>query len=300
MRKRMLQLPGVPEQINRETVPVMVNTTDVGFPDELKCLKWWKDQYYVNPWTRMIYGHFVLMKSDGSRLYGTSGCQCVETMKHNHPFKFGQEHFSQAVDYFKRSRALEAVENPNAEQKQGLKDIYAAIKLQAHLGRICGDDKRLLTGRFLADYGAQNWVTVLGQLMPPKKGQNEADPLGRRMRISAIRCLGEFVSDKTPFVGASASHLEALYKQAGVAQFDAIRAKIMKEKKVKHLRPQDIPLPPSMVRLAAHSLGKVVGENWKKDDPELATKASTWWLKHEGEERFQLGEAQLTSRGKTK
>ncbi len=288
MRERLLEAPGVPEQINRDTVPVLINTTDSGFPDEIECLKWWKDQYYINPWTRMIYGHFMFINGDGSRYYGTSGCQCVESMKYDDSFKYGKQQFNKGVELFKKSRALERISKRTQAEEKGLQDIYKEIEYRVAAGRVCGEDMRLLTGRFLAGHGAQNWATVLQQLMPPKPGQNESDPLGPNMRISATRRLGEFVSDKTPFTVGAEKHLEALYIQAGHEQYLALRKKILKEKKVGYICPEDVPLPPSLVRSAAYSLGQIVGQGWKKDAPDLVEVASRWWLAHQGEARFQV------------
>ncbi len=288
MRSRLLEVPGFPEQINQETIPALVNTTDVGYPQDVPCLSWWKNQYKDNPWTSMIFSNFVMINGAGSRVYGISGCQCVEAMKHNHPFKFAKRSFERGIELYKKSRSLEKLKNLNESQKKGLNDIYAEMQHRELAGRICGNDGRLLTGRFLTGHGARDWDSVRRQLMPPKPGQNEKDPLGRRLRVAAVRALGEFLVDTRPFSQSAAEHLEALYIQAGPNQFHDFRRKFLEETGKKEVSPEDVPVPISLVKRAAHSLGLIGGQNWKNDDPKLLVKARAWWLQHQDEDRFRI------------
>ncbi len=288
MRQKLLEAPGVPERINQETVPVMINTTNDGFPKDVKCLKWFRDQHKENPWIHMIYGFSIFINHDGSRYFGSSGCQCKNHTRRGTPYINAVQVFSNSLDRWKRVRRLERLEKRSKEEEAQLQKTYKDGEKQVAEGQVCGNDMRLMTARFLSGWGAESWKNVLAQLILPKPGQNENDPLGRRMRVAATRRLGEFILDDSPFDGRHTEHLAAIYTDVAATEYDEVRRKIMKQKKLRYVRPEDIPLPPSLIRLAAVSLGKIVEKNWKASDPLLVKKARKWWAAHEKDPQFQL------------
>jgi len=277
----MFNVPGMVEKINRDTIPVMINATDQGFPEGIPVLKFWEDSWKTNPWGRMTYGHFMIFEGTGQQIYAASGCQCREVMIHHDPYRHSIKHFDDGIRHFKRAQVLasraakgnesarKSLEELNARRDFAVKDLYR-----------CMHDTRLHTARFLLDWGAAPWRKVLKVLTPRKPG--DQDPLGANMRNAALQMLGDFVINDAPFAENLKGHVDTMYRIG--AQEDAILAfKIAKGTNPDFSK---IPVPPTLRKRAAWSLGVITGQGWDKDQDDLVTLAQAFWRQHKDDPQY--------------
>ena len=280
MRVRMLEAPGVAEKINRDSIPVMVNASDDGFPRGIPALKFWEDDYKFDPWARMTYGHFMLIDGKGEQTWGASGCQCHEVMVYKDPYRFGEKHFDQGIKLFQRaSRLRDRAKNSESARLSLAKiknDTAAALR-----GRyVCMSDTRLHTGRLLVNWGGAPWKKVLSLIVPRKPG--DIDPLGPNMRNAALHRVGEFLCNDEPFKEDATRHLAVIYALS--SQEDAM--KMLAKSKAGKVKISEVPLPVSLRKKAAFAIGQITGQNWSADASDLLETASAWWLKHQGDPEY--------------
>ena len=286
----MLNKAEVIETINREVVPVQWNSTTQGFPD-LPAMKRWAEQFRKNPWARMIFAHHVLMDPDGSRLYGSLSCQCLELIKFKMPYLNAHRDLKQHIRNFKDYRAVEAMVAKDPERSGVLEAVLHGIEEEIDLARVCDTDIRFQTSRFLQGYGATNWMDVLKSIKKPAPGV--PDPLEPAARPAFIRALGDFVLDDTPFDIKAEIHLRLMYANISVEErgklMTAVKAKVATQGRTENqITPADIPVPPSLRRKAATALSFIFDLGWADDDKELIAKARAWWADHRDEKEFKI------------
>ncbi len=255
MQFRMAEEPGFAARVNREVVPVIHNATDLGFPEGLPALALSQEVFERSPWYHMTYGFFVLMNSDGTEAYGISGCQCVEHL-HGQVFVNLFSDFDRAMDRARRLKQLEVDSGGESVRNVAMESIRAEVREEMLDAAQCGLDVRLMTARYLLDFGAAPWERVLEVLRPPAHGA--VDPLEPGVRSLAVRALREFIADDRPFDPRAEHHVEAIYAQLDPSE----RSKLIADTRARlgsSMRVSDLPIPPSLRLRAARALEEIEG-----------------------------------------
>ena len=285
----LLNRPEIIAKINDRTVPVMVNATDTGFPQGIPALAKWAAAYRTNPFIHMTFSHFVLMDAAGEKVYGVSSCQFAELVGPG-VYHGSADDLKAYVDRYWTMKSLrERVESGEHSAAEELARREKELAQHIDWRTQCTQDQRLITARYLLDWGASKWTNIMGVLLSSKPGTPKG--YGPGVREAVVHALGEILVDDSPFRPLAKTHLDLIYSQLLPGEREQIHAGIIASgtvKRVEGIATKMLPVPNSLRFKAAWSLRQLTGQKWKYDRTLIAS-ARDWWTQHQSDPAWAIG-----------
>ncbi len=285
MQFRMANNPRLAAKVNRDTIPVVINLTDQGFPDGLPALDYWRDLHARDVWSHFAFAVFFLLDPEAEESFGFYGCNCAE---HLRVAKFRldtiyadlEDQFDLYLGRYRKVRALSASGENDAEARGELAGVRAELARELEGRRQCADDRRLFTARVLLGRGPAPWSRIVKALEYPQPG--ESDHLEAGVREAAIRTLADFITNDAPFAAEAMEHVEAIYEKLDPEERRATIARVRQRQALRGRAFQltDLPVPHSLRVQAARALATITQQAWDGGEEMWVAQVRRWWQLH--------------------
>lgn len=288
MRYRVLENKEAVELINKKTIPVRLDITDHGFPEEIRALSRWRAFLEQSPWPRLGFGHWFMLGAEGEHVFATDVNYYHQSLEgqNMYPRQQSLARIQEGVDLFSRYKKLKQTGNLPA-----LKKLLARVDGAANRYYDSATNLNAMTLRYLKDQGPMPFELVMNKLTGaedldqtiskqygislPEQKRAQKGEIVPGFREAVIHSLGRFILREGKVTAATRrwmARMNGLPTETSLRKIYASPGWRQSE------------------RVAARGLSKLTGVDFgdSENADQYLARAREWWMENREKPEFEI------------